>query len=64
LPPPHPHFSLRSACLAGTSLLRATKQLAGDLGTTIKYLRAAPGIGLGKTMKYLRGAEGIGLGLV
>jgi hypothetical protein len=30
----------------------------------MKYLRAAPGIGLGKTMKYLRGAEGIGLGLV
>jgi hypothetical protein len=32
------------------------------LGTTIKYLRGATGLGMNTTIKYLRGAEGIGLG--
>jgi hypothetical protein len=41
----------------------STSGAAGyDLGTTIKFLRAAAGIGLGNTIKYLRGAAGIGIG--
>ena len=48
-------------------LRRTTSGVEGnDLGTTIKYLRGAAGVGLGTTIKYLRratsAAAGNGLG--
>jgi hypothetical protein len=49
---------------AAIKYLRCTPSAAvgNVLGTTIKYLRFAAGIGLDNTIKYLRGAAGFGLG--
>jgi hypothetical protein len=42
LPPPHPHFQLRSACLADSSLPRATKRSASCSRTCALVKRPTP----------------------